>query len=100
MIGILDAGMGNLRSVSNAVYNLGFDFIYVDKPDKFDGISHLILPGVGAFGTAMRRLEQKKIKEVKLRLSKIYKFCYLISSNSFLDRFTSSSSSEVVKEGA
>lgn len=63
MIGILDAGMGNLRSVSNAVYNLGFDFIYVDKPDKFDGISHLILPGVGAFGTAMRRLEQKKIKE-------------------------------------
>lgn len=63
MIGILDAGMGNLRSVSNAVYSLGFDFVYVEDPGALDDLSHLILPGVGAFGTAMRSLEEKKILE-------------------------------------
>ena len=56
MIGILDIQMGNLRSVSKAVYELGFDFVIIDSVKQFDDISHLILPGVGHFKAAMQAL--------------------------------------------
>lgn len=54
MIGILNLNLGNLRSVSNAVYELGYDFLIIDQVHKLDDISHLIIPGVGYFATAMR----------------------------------------------
>ncbi len=46
--------MGNLRSVEKAVQHLGFACRV--QPD-LEGADALILPGVGAFGAAMRRLE-------------------------------------------
>jgi glutamine amidotransferase len=57
-IGILNYGMGNLKSVYNAVYNLGFDPIYVESAEDFERISHLIIPGVGHFQAAMNNLSQ------------------------------------------
>ncbi|HVL39580.1 MAG TPA: imidazole glycerol phosphate synthase subunit HisH [Fimbriimonadaceae bacterium] len=51
---ILDYGMGNLRSVERAVRHLGFDCVI--QP-HLKGARRLILPGVGAFGAAMQRLE-------------------------------------------
>ena len=62
MIGIVDMEMGNLRSVSNAVHSLGFDFKIVRGPEALDGISHLIVPGVGAYSTAMHHLERQGLK--------------------------------------
>jgi glutamine amidotransferase len=56
MIGIIDIGMGNLRSVENAVYEQGFDPIRIDAPEQFDEATHVILPGVGHFSTAMKAL--------------------------------------------
>jgi glutamine amidotransferase len=53
MIGIIDADMGNLRSVANAVSAFGFDAKMVRAASDLEGVSHLILPGVGSFGTAM-----------------------------------------------
>ena len=58
MIGILDNGMGNLRSVWNAVYGLGYDPALVENDTSMDDLTHLILPGVGHFGSAIRNLEQ------------------------------------------
>lgn len=58
-IGILNLEMGNLRSVSNAVYSLGFDVRMVQTPEELHDLSHVIVPGVGAFGTAMRRLGER-----------------------------------------
>jgi glutamine amidotransferase len=49
--------MGNLRSVYNAVYENGFDAELVDKNSDFDGLTHLIIPGVGNFKAVMRHLE-------------------------------------------
>jgi glutamine amidotransferase len=46
--------MGNLRSVERAVRYLGF---YPEVRSDVGVPSHLILPGVGAFGAAMRRLK-------------------------------------------
>lgn len=61
MIGILDADIGNLRSLSNAVYSLGYDFVLLDHPSKFAGISHLIIPGVGSFAQAMKHIENRDL---------------------------------------
>lgn len=56
MIGIVDYGMGNLRSVRNAVENLGFPSRIVDAPDDLSGCRRLILPGVGSFREAMENI--------------------------------------------
>jgi imidazole glycerol-phosphate synthase subunit HisH len=62
MIGILDLDMGNLRSVFNAVYSLGYDVEIVDSVNRFDDLSHLIIPGVGSFNTAANRLDVMGLK--------------------------------------
>jgi imidazole glycerol-phosphate synthase subunit HisH len=63
MIGVLDYGMGNLRSVCNAVYEIGYDWALSDSGEDFDDLSHLIIPGVGHFATAMRQLRQHELEE-------------------------------------
>jgi len=62
MIGILDVDIGNLRSLSNAVYSLGYDFRMVSEPSQFEALSHLLIPGVGAYGTAMQRIEERGVR--------------------------------------
>lgn len=56
MIGILSIGMGNLRSIENAVSQQGFDPHVAATAGGFDDFSHLILPGVGQFTTAMHHV--------------------------------------------
>ncbi|MFQ5890821.1 MAG: imidazole glycerol phosphate synthase subunit HisH [Gemmatimonadota bacterium] len=58
-IGILNLEMGNLRSVWNAVYSLGYDPCFVEGVPDLDGLTHLIVPGVGAFHTAVNRLRER-----------------------------------------
>lgn len=53
MIGILDYGMGNLSSVRNALSFLQIESAILSSPDQIAGVSHMIIPGVGAFGAAM-----------------------------------------------
>ena len=48
LVGIIDIGIGNIKSISNAVNYLGHDFEILKKPSE--SCSHLILPGVGNFG--------------------------------------------------
>lgn len=55
-IAIVDYGMGNLHSVANAVRAVGGDPVLVTDPATLSQFSQLILPGVGAFGDAARRL--------------------------------------------
>lgn len=58
-IGIIDYGMGNLRSVGKAVERLG-GFVYAGSdPKKLGRCGKLILPGVGAFGDAMSELRKR-----------------------------------------
>ena len=56
MIGIIDYGMGNLRSVQKAFEFLGFAAEIVEEPERLSGATHLVLPGDAAFGDAMRNL--------------------------------------------
>ena len=65
-IGILDIGTGNLRSVFNAVHQNGFDPELVVDPERIDALSHLILPGVGNFRSAMLAIRALNMEEALL----------------------------------
>jgi imidazole glycerol-phosphate synthase subunit HisH len=62
MIGILDMRMGNLASVANAIEEVGFDPVILE-PERvpFDDLTHLVIPGVGHFGAAMRHLDEHQL---------------------------------------
>jgi glutamine amidotransferase len=55
-VGIVDYQSGNIRSVANAVEYAGGEVKTVKQPGEVDGLTHLILPGVGAFGFCAERL--------------------------------------------
>jgi len=61
MIGVIDYGSGNFQSVCNALEYLELDFTPVKDPSEFEKVSHLILPGVGAFGDCMGKLESMNL---------------------------------------
>jgi len=63
MIGIIDYGMGNLRSVQKACQRLGHDAQIVTSRDQLDAAERLILPGVGAFRDAMQELSDRGLVE-------------------------------------
>ncbi|MFP4697622.1 MAG: imidazole glycerol phosphate synthase subunit HisH [Eubacteriales bacterium] len=60
-IGIIDYGMGNLHSVSNALTYLGIDSVISSDPQILNKTDKLILPGVGAFKDAMNELKKAKL---------------------------------------
>src|SRR6266545_535088 len=55
-IGLLDYGMGNLRSAEKALEHVGATVERITAPDAAGGADGLVLPGVGAFPEAMQRL--------------------------------------------
>lgn len=55
-LGIIDYGAGNLQSVRNSFLALGQDSKLIQKPEDLEGISHLVLPGVGSFGACSEKL--------------------------------------------
>lgn len=57
MIAIIDYGAGNLGSVANAITKLGYQPNITDNPDDVLNSAAVILPGVGAAGDAMEKLE-------------------------------------------
>jgi glutamine amidotransferase len=58
MIAIIDYGMGNLRSVQKAFESLGHDARVTRTPQFMSDASHVVLPGVGAFGDCMANLDR------------------------------------------
>lgn len=56
MIAIVDYGMGNLRSVCNAFEAVGHPAVVTRDRRVIGDASHVVLPGVGAFGDCMANL--------------------------------------------
>ena len=56
MIAIVDYGMGNRRSVEKAFERVGAQPVLTSDPDAIRSADGVVLPGVGAFPEAMRRL--------------------------------------------
>jgi len=57
-VGIINYGMGNLTSVFNAFRSLEVDALILAKAEDMVHATHVVLPGVGAFGDGMRNLQQ------------------------------------------
>ena len=64
MIAIIDYDAGNLNSAYKALVHLGKDPVITREKDRILAADHIILPGVGAFGEAMKQLRSFGIPEV------------------------------------
>lgn len=63
MTGIIDYGMGNLRSVQKALDYIGERTVISGERSRLDDCDRLILPGVGSFGLGMQELRARGLYE-------------------------------------
>jgi glutamine amidotransferase len=68
-IGVLNYGIGNISSFTNAMDKLNIKYKLVSKPSELKNIEILVLIGVGSFSSCMRKLSEKgfvdSLKEFK-----------------------------------
>ena len=64
MVAIIDYDAGNIKSVQKAIEYLGEDVVITREPEVILNASHVILPGVGAFGDAMEKLHKYNLVDV------------------------------------
>ena len=64
MIAIIDYGMGNLRSVQKGFEYVGHEAVVTRDLRVIDQASHVVLPGVGAFGDCMVNLGRYELTDV------------------------------------
>ena len=57
MIAVIDYDAGNMMSVEKALDHLGAEYIVTRDMNELQSADKIILPGVGAFGDAMEKLE-------------------------------------------
>lgn len=63
MIGIVDYGIGNLRSVEKAFQKVGGNPFFAKSSNEFSQAKALVLPGVGNFGDCVRALHASGMRE-------------------------------------
>lgn len=64
MITIIDYGMGNLGSIKNMFKYIGVETEIENDAEKIKNASKILLPGVGSFDTAMKKIVGSDLKEV------------------------------------
>ncbi len=69
-VAVVDYGMGNLRSVSQAVMHVaageGVDVVVTQRPEEVQAAERIVLPGQGAMRDCMREFEQSGLKAAVL----------------------------------
>jgi glutamine amidotransferase len=69
-VAVVDYGMGNLRSVSQAVLHVaadsGLDVVITSNPDEVYAAERVVLPGQGAMRDCMRELADSGLKDAVL----------------------------------
>ena len=63
MIGIINYGSGNIQAVANIYKRVGIAYTIINTKKDFDGVSKLILPGVGAFDATMKVLNTSGLRD-------------------------------------
>lgn len=64
MIGIIDYGVGNLFSLCSSLKSIGAEAEVISDPQSVERADRLILPGVGAFGDAVKKLQDSGLYEI------------------------------------
>ena len=70
MIAIIDYGVGNLFSLSSSLKAVGADVVITGDPQVIKSAEKLVLPGVGAFGDAAKKLQDSGLKELIIEEAK------------------------------
>jgi len=63
MIAIIDYGMGNIGSIANMIKKVGYQSKVARSPKDLEDADKIILPGVGAFDTAIQQLKDLNLFE-------------------------------------
>jgi len=69
-VAIVNYGMGNITSVKNSLNFLGFEVNVINSSEEFSDFEVFILPGVGAFGKAMEKLNSSGLSAAILNAAK------------------------------
>ena len=70
MIAIIDYGVGNLFSLKSSFKAIGYDTIITSKVEEIEKADKIILPGVGAFGDASKKLKESGLDKVVIDQAK------------------------------
>ena len=60
-VGIIEYGAGNIKSLANTFQHINVEVILINKELDFNKVNYLVLPGVGAFGYCMEKLNKSKL---------------------------------------
>lgn len=66
MLVVVDLGIGNIGSVAKALDYLGAQYRIISEPEDLSIASKIILPGVGSFFEAVKRLDQSGFRPALL----------------------------------
>ena len=66
MIAVIDYGVGNLFSLTSSLSRIGAESVVTDDPEVIRRADKIILPGVGAFSDAKRKLSESGLDKVIL----------------------------------
>jgi len=64
MIAIIDYGVGNLFSLKSSFAAIGEDAVVTSNAEEIESAERIVLPGVGAFGDAARKLRESGLWDV------------------------------------
>ncbi|MEE1074122.1 MAG: imidazole glycerol phosphate synthase subunit HisH [Acutalibacteraceae bacterium] len=70
MIAIIDYGVGNLFSLVSSFKAIGADTVITGDTETIKKADKLILPGVGAFGDAIKKLRETSLDKVLIEQAK------------------------------
>jgi len=63
-VAVVDYGMGNLDSVARALEECGGRPVVTDRAEDIGSATHIVLPGVGAFGDGIRNVRQRGLDQI------------------------------------
>ena len=63
MIGVVNYGLGNIQAILNIYKNFNIPAFPISNALEFDKVSRIILPGVGAFDWAMKKLNSSGLRD-------------------------------------
>ena len=64
MVGIIDYGVGNLFSLQSSFAAIGREAVVSSDPDVLRKADHILLPGVGAFEDAVKKLRDSQMDQM------------------------------------
>ena len=70
MVAIIDYGVGNLFSLKSSLCSIGADVIVTSEKDIIEKTEKIILPGVGAFEDAAKKLKESGLGDIVINEAK------------------------------